>query len=81
MLPLHSQLVCGGFASYAIVEPGQLWSWGSALGKDHSNGNLLGRASMHGVYPIIMDERVVYVTASSYTALAIDSRGMDTVGS
>jgi len=75
------QLVCGGFFACAVDGEGQLWTWGSVIGRDGSNGNLLGRGLDHyrchhqrvseaGLVRSLPG-RVSYVAASSYSSLAL----------
>ena len=82
------QIVCGGWFVCFLDDAGSLYTLGHPRGPDVSNGNLLGTGKMerrfatiprlvnfnyfknHSVAPIM------HVSASSYSALAIDSNGI-----
>ena len=75
------QLVCGGWFCLALDSTGDVWSWGDRLGPDTSNGSLLGRyvggrSTLHAARIEFPDEeKVKFITASTYNALAISESG------
>lgn len=71
-------LSCGAFFCCALTSTNELWVWGDNVGKDISNGNLLGYYDIKEpicTKPFVMMYGVMKVSCSTYSVLAITYGG------